>query len=109
MPITLNGGTDIDSATVTIAIPSIEQDELTNALGDGNTAIDGTGIGTSTARVRAERSGTGDGRIYEIGFTATDGDGATCDGSVFVGVPHDNAGQAAIDSGDRFPSNVPTP
>ncbi|HEX6656860.1 MAG TPA: cadherin-like domain-containing protein, partial [Ilumatobacter sp.] len=109
VPITVNGVTDVDSTTITITITSVEQDEPTNKLGDGDTDLDGSGIGTETARVRAERSGKGDGRVYEIGFTASDGAGGTCSGSVLVGVPHDDDGQPAVDSVVRFPSTVPTP
>jgi hypothetical protein len=38
--------------------------------------------------LRAERSGTGDGRVYRISFEASDGT-ATCSGTVSVAVPHD--------------------
>jgi hypothetical protein len=47
------------------------------------------GVGTSTAFVRAERSGLGDGRVYHIDFTATDTQNQTCMGDVTVCVPHD--------------------
>ena len=47
--------------------------------------------------LRAERSGTGDGRVYRIAFTARDGHGGTTSGVVTVGVPHDNNG-AAVDT-----------
>lgn len=39
----------------------------------------------STVQVRAERSGTGDGRVYAIAFTATETYGATYLGTVTVG------------------------
>ncbi|MDP6822942.1 MAG: hypothetical protein QF554_06585 [Dehalococcoidia bacterium] len=68
------------------------------------------GVGTSTAQVRAERSGSkkvpGDGRVYEIGFLADDGYGGTCSGSVTVGVPHDQGkkGSVVVDSFVRYDS-----
>lgn len=34
----------------------------------------------------------------------TDGDGASCSGTVTVGVPHDEHGGPAVDSGDTFNS-----
>lgn len=40
------------------------QDEPVNGTGDGNTCGDATGIGTSTAQLRAERSRNGNGRAY---------------------------------------------
>ncbi|MBI2204319.1 MAG: putative Ig domain-containing protein [Candidatus Rokubacteria bacterium] len=67
------GVSDPDGDPVGITITHILQDEPTNTLGDGATAIDGFGVGTSRASVRAERSGTprvpGNGRVYEIHFT----------------------------------------
>ena len=83
------GVTDADGDTVIINIDSISQDEPVNGKGDGNTSPDGQGVGTDTAEVRAERSGTkkapGDGRVYHISFTASDGNGGSCSGEVTVG------------------------
>ena len=83
----------VEGSAITINVTGIFQDEPTNTQGDGNTPIDGYGVGTPTAQVRAERSGTkqvpGDGRMYYINFTGTDAQGGTCTGTVQVGVPHD--------------------
>jgi len=57
VPITINGVTDVDGGPLAIIITSIFQDEPTNTNGDGQTSIDGKGVGTSTAWVRAERMG----------------------------------------------------
>jgi hypothetical protein len=97
------GVTDPDDDDISITIDSISQDEPTNGLGAGDTSPDGAGIGTDTAQIRAERSGMDDGRVYEISFTADDGNGGTCSGSVFVGVPH-NSNSNPIDSGQNFDS-----
>jgi uncharacterized repeat protein (TIGR01451 family) len=70
-------------------IVGISQDEPLLGRGDGKTCPDGKGVGTSSARVRAERSGTGDGRVYRVSFTASDGTGGQCTGSVRICVPHD--------------------
>jgi hypothetical protein len=112
-PIEVLGVTDPDGDGVRITITAILQDEPTNTRGDGDTAIDGFGVGTSIAGVRGERAGTprvpGDGRIYEIQFTADDTAGATCSGTVLVGVPHDRGnGKEPVDSGVRYDSTVPT-
>ena len=104
------GVTDPDGDPVTITIDSIVQDEPVDTYGDGNFTPDGQGVGTDTASVRAERSGTkkvpGDGRFYHIGFTADDGQGATCslDGGVQVVVPHDQGKKSAppVDSGPPY-------
>lgn len=110
VPIKILGVTDPEGGAITMAITSIFQDEPTNARGDGNTAIDGKGIGTNTAYVRAERAGDGDdddhdrgnGRVYHIRFSASDGT-SSCSGEVVVSVPHDRRGNA-IDDGAMFDS-----
>jgi hypothetical protein len=66
---------------VAVTITAIQQDEPVNALGSGNTVPDGMIVNTSTgstAYVRAERAGSGTGRIYWITFTAMDQSGNTC-------------------------------
>ena len=93
------------SINININIDAIHQDEPVDALGSGNTAPDGKGIGTSTAYVRAERSGPGTGRLYSIDFTASDGMGDTCSGVVQVQVPHDQGqGFIPIDTGQWYDS-----
>jgi Bacterial Ig domain len=102
VPVNVLGVTDPDGDPVTITVTSIRQDEPT-----GSNAPDGKGVGTSTAQVRAERLGSGDGRVYAIGFTAADGDGGSCSGTVTVGVPHDQGnGNAAVDGGPLFDSTT---
>ena len=53
------------------------------------------------AKVRSERAGNGDGRVYEITFTASDSSGSDCSGSVTVGVPK---GNQLINSGQNYDS-----
>lgn len=100
------GVTDPEGGPITITITSIFQDEPVLAPGSGNTSPDGQGIGTSTAQVRAERIGSGNGRVYHIGFTATDASGASCTGTVFTGVPK-NPNSSAIDDGALYDSTQP--
>jgi FG-GAP repeat protein len=90
--VTIQGVTDPDGDPVTITIDQIKQDEPTDGTGDGHTCPDGAGIGTSTAQVRAERSAHGNGRVYTIFFTASDGNGGSCQNSVTVCVPRTNNG-----------------
>jgi hypothetical protein len=103
------GVTDPDDDPVTINIDEIWQDEPVDTVGDGSFAPDGMGIGTPTAQVRAERSGTkkvpGDGRVYHISFTATDPYGETCEGEVIVGVPHD-VKDTPVDGGALYDSTA---
>lgn len=97
---TLSGATDPDSDTVTLTITGVTQDEPLNGLGDGDTSPDAqAGTQSNTVLLRAERSGAGDGRVYRIAFTGSDGRGGTCSGTVTVGVPHDmGAGSNPVDS-----------
>ncbi len=106
--------TDPDGDPVTITVTSIFQDEPVDTFGDGRFSPDGMGVGTATAHVRAERSGTkkvpGDGRVYHIGFTADDGQGGECTGTVTVCVPHDQRpGSDCVDQGPRYNSTLTAP
>jgi len=110
--ISVLGVTDPDGDAVSLVIDSIFQDEPVDAAGDGHTTPDGQGVGTDTAAVRAERSGSkkvpGDGRVYHIGFTAEDVHGGTCSGEVLVGVPHDQGkGKTPVDGGALYDSTTP--
>jgi VCBS repeat-containing protein len=93
----------VEGSGITINVTGIFQDEPTNTQGDGNTPVDGFGVGTATAQVRAERSGSkqvpGDGRMYYINFTGTDAQGGTCTGTVRVGVPHDQGQRSTVVGG----------
>lgn len=108
--VTIGGVVDpVEGSAITINVDSIYQDEPTNTNGDGNTPIDGYGVGTDTAQVRAERTGDkknpGNGRMYHITFTATDAEGGKCTAVVTVGVPHDQGkGKTVIDEGPIYKS-----
>jgi hypothetical protein len=101
----IDGITDPDGDSVTLAIQAITQDEPVRGPGSGDTAPDARGIGGSVASIRSERSGAGDGRVYAIQFNASDNKGGVCAGQVKVSVPHDNAG-SAVDSGQLYDSTV---
>jgi predicted extracellular nuclease len=100
------GVTDPDGDAVSIRIDTVFQDESVNGAGDGNTAPDADGVGTSTAQVRAERSGGGNGRVYHIGFTATDSRGSSCSGEVLVSVPVSRGAGPAVDDGSLFDATI---
>lgn len=106
--ISILGVTDPDGDPVTITITGITQDEPTHGLGSGDVSPDGFGVATSQAEIRAERSGSGNGRVYVISFVADDGRGETCTGSVSVGVPHDQGkGSVPVDDGQLYDSTLP--
>lgn len=97
---------DPDNDPVSVTIAGITQDEPVNEQGSGNTSPDGSGIGADTAWVRAERTGIGNGRVYNISFTASDGKGGQCFGSVHVCVPHDQGDTTCIDDGQIYDSTL---
>jgi hypothetical protein len=101
--VTIQGVTDPDGDPVSITIDQIKQDEPTDDVGDGHTCPDAGGIGASTAQVRAERSAVGNGRVYTIFFTASDGRGGSCQGSVTVCAPRSLDG-SCVDDGPNFDS-----
>ncbi len=102
----IQGVTDPGGPPVAVTVTGVRQDEPVNGLGDGNTAPDAVLTGSSV-RLRAERSGLGDGRVYHLDFTATAG-GRSCQGSVTVCVPHDQGqGAVCVDQGPLFDSTVP--
>jgi hypothetical protein len=104
----LSGITDIDGDSLSFTIDAITQDEPTSGLDSDDKYPDGFGVGTDTASIRVERDGAGDGRVYEVTFTADDGNGGQCSSSRLVGIPHDN-NKDAIDSGQAFDSTIPLP
>ena len=102
--ITLTGATDPDGNPITTSVTGVTQDEPLNGLGDGDTSPDAfAASATNQVWLRAERSGTGDGRVYRIGFQVTDGLGGQCTGVARGGVPHDQGAHSnPIDSGGVF-------
>ena len=87
-------------------VTSVTQDEPVNGLGDGDTSPDAVLQG-SAVLLRAERAGGGNGRVYQVMFTADDGgvDGR-CTGTVTVCVPHDRQ-DTCSDDGLRYNSLQP--
>ncbi|HEU4769630.1 MAG TPA: hypothetical protein VFS77_19845, partial [Pyrinomonadaceae bacterium] len=108
VPVSILGVTDPDGDALTLTINSITQDEPILGLGDGDMSPDGAGVGTSTPSVRAERSGKGNGRMYEITFSASDGKGGQCSGKAKISVAHDrHPNSIAVDDGQLFSSTSP--
>jgi hypothetical protein len=91
-----------DVLPTTISITSIKQDEPVLAAGSGNTCPDATVIRPGSAEIRGERSGTGNGRVYHISFSATDKSGASCSGKVKVCVPFHGSAAASCGDGGAF-------
>lgn len=84
---------DIYDPKPTVTLVSITSNEADNGLGDGDTAndIQNAAFGTDDRMfaLRAERSGSGAGRIYTATYQAKDKSGNTSTATVQVVVPHD--------------------
>lgn len=76
----------------TWTLVSATSNEPDNGLGDGDTPNDIVNVNSTTFNLRAERSGTGNGRTYTITYRATDACGNTTLTSSTVKVPK-NQGQ----------------
>jgi WD40-like Beta Propeller Repeat len=92
----LEGPSDPDGDTVSLALDGITQDEPVEGTGDATTpdAIDDH---EGEFRVRAERDPRGDGRVYRVAYTASDGRGGSCSGTAKVSVPRKRH-KPAVDS-----------
>ncbi len=102
------GVIDPEGDPIIITIDSIFQDEPVDSTGDGSFTPDGQGVGTTTAEVRAERDGGGNGRVYHIYFTADDGHGGTCSSEVLISIPKSKGKNgAAVDDGPVYDSTIP--
>jgi hypothetical protein len=84
--------TDNKDPNPTVELVSIDSNEPDNAIGDGNTVDDVQGAEPGTDdrsfQLRAERSGTGGARIYNITYRARDAAGNTATATATVRVPH---------------------
>jgi uncharacterized repeat protein (TIGR01451 family) len=101
--VTVSGATDPDGNPLTTTITGVTQDEPLNGLGDGDTSPDAfPGPASNQALIRAERSGLGDGRVYVLHVSVSDGLGGECTGTAAVSVPHDQSGRPAVDSGQAY-------
>lgn len=88
VPVTVSvdlGGACEANSRCTIA--GITSDEPTQGLGDGDTAPDWEVTGDLTVRLRAERSGQLDGRVYTVRVQCVDAAGNISRSSVQVAVP----------------------
>ncbi len=72
---------------VVVSLVSVTSNEPDEGLGDGDTPNDIVIVDDFTFQLRAERSGTGTGRVYTITYQAVDSCGNTTLASVTVTVP----------------------
>lgn len=78
-----------DQCPVDCRIVSVQSNEPENGLGDGDTAPDWEITGNLTLNLRAERAGTGSGRVYTVTVECTNLFGNTDTSTTEVVVPHD--------------------
>ena len=71
-----------------LSLVSVTSNEADNGKGDGNTTNDIVILGDTMFKLRAERSGTGEGRTYTMTYRATDASGNSAEASVTITVPH---------------------
>jgi len=74
-----------------VAVYGDEDDEL--PTGDGNFSPDALSVAAGTLRLRSERQGNNDGRVYLVVGTATDASSNPGTGCVTVVVPHSQSKQ----------------
>ena len=105
VPISIAGLTDPGVAKVAVSVASVFQDEPIAGNCSGH-SVDAVINSDGTVLVRAERLGAGDGRVYHVKFTASNGYGGSCSGQVTVCVPHDQSGKRStcVDQGALYDS-----
>ncbi len=104
VPVTITGHRWGHSHRMTTTVTHVTQDEPVNGLGDGDTGPDAV-IHGSKVLLRAERSSSGNGRVYRLHFTATKHSGESCTGSADVWVPKSlKPGLPVIDDGQLYDS-----
>jgi hypothetical protein len=102
--VSIVGVTEADpTITLSIAVTSVYQDEPTVGTAGGDAAPDAVIQPDGTVLLRAERASSGNGRVYHVGFTASDGYGGSCSSTVTVCVPITKNG-SCIDGGALYDS-----
>ena len=93
--VTLSGATDADGDALTYTVTGVTQDE--KVIGPpGTTSPDAVLAGSSdSVLLRAERDPMGDGRIYTISYSVSDGQDS-CTGTTAVAVPRKKGEKAVL-------------
>jgi hypothetical protein len=90
IPVTVAASaSDNCGAALVCKITAVSSNEPVSGTGDGDTAPDWQITGNLTANLRAERAGTGNGRVYTVTVGCTDASGNSSAKTTAVTVPHD--------------------
>jgi hypothetical protein len=89
-------GNPIDLSTALVV--EVRSNEPDDATGDGSTINDVKVACPNGLKLRAERMGGGDGRLYTIVYRVFSENGVSADGEGRVVVPHDSSGKKAPDN-----------
>lgn len=88
--------TSTDNCTMGSCQLTVTSNEAVNGQGDGKTSSDWMVVDNHHVKLRAERSGKGDGRIYTIRITCVDQNGNTSSNTTTVIVPHSQSAARGI-------------
>ena len=108
--VTDNCGRRVTVKEVRITKATSDEAEDAPGNGDGNTSNDIViGADCKSVQLRAERQGTGNGRVYTIHLKVTDTAGNTSSATAKVTVPKTQNGPVAVDDGPQYTvtSNCP--
>jgi hypothetical protein len=105
-PITITGASSSFPTPLIYEITGVTQDEPTSGGWRQDVLTPDAGgvqyvasLEKATVHVRAERNPKLDGRVYEVAYTVTNGEGSSCSGIVEVKVPVKRGGEA-LNGGD---------
>lgn len=100
--------TSTDNCAVISCELTVTSDEAVNGWGDGNTSPDWVIVDDHHVKLRAERSGKGDGRVYTITATCIDAAGNTGSNSTTVTVAHNqgNVSARSMIYGEQSPGGL---
>jgi hypothetical protein len=89
VPVTVRAATADQCSTTTVCtIAAVRSNEPMNGTGDGDMTPDWEVTGDLTVNLRAERAGTGNGRVYTMTVGCTDASAQRAAKNVTVTVPH---------------------
>jgi hypothetical protein len=100
--------TDVCDAAVKVSFTWVSSDESATVDGSGHTSPDVAVVDCGRVRVRSERAGGSDGRVYHLGYEAVDHSGNHTSGSCRVIVAHDQSGGSVVDGSEAYRVPVDT-